>query len=464
MKAELHDYQKQALDFCMQRLFVDDELGAGLFLDPGLGKTLITLALLEFLRDMGEIDSALVIAPLRVCRLVWGQEIKKWGFDFTTNLLCGRVAPVMSKRLGRTIPGPALREKRAFIDLINPESVHHLLEHGDRWDMVVVDESTKFKNWSAKRMKAFRKLLKNFLKRLILTGTPAPNSLADLHSQVYILDGGVALGRNVTVFRSLYMQQGGWQGRQWMLRDGQEQKIHTAVAPLCLRLDAETCLDMPELVVNDIECELPSRCIRQYKVLKKQLLAELASGSILAQNAASAYMKMRQFANGRMFDENRNVHFVHDAKLDMFVDLVDELGGKSVLCFYQFWHDLGALLKKFPKASVMNGQTKKTDEKTIDDWNAGKIHVLLAQNQSISHGLNMQGCSADMIYYGMNDQLEVYDQSFRRRYRQGVKGKQVRIHRLLTKGTVDKTIRDRIMGKFKTQREFLDGLKKHARS
>lgn len=454
MKLNPHPYQNEALDFCLQRLVVQDQLGAGLFLDPGLGKTAVTLMLLERLRYLGMVERVLVIAPMRVCRLTWPQEISKWDFDFSTNIMCQRIPT-------------AVKRPDAFIDLVNPESTHLLMGHCHLWDMIIVDESTKFKTWTGKskrnRMKCMRKMLKNFKKRLILTGTPAPNSLADLHSQVFILDNGAALGRNVTVFRSLYMQQGGWKGRQWMLRPNQEEKILAAVAPLCLRLDAETCLDMPELVTNDIEVELPDHCVAQYNILKRKLLAQLETGDILAQNAASAYMKMRQFANGQMYDDDRVVHLVHTAKLEAAVDLVDELGGKPVVIFYQFDHDRLALLTKFPKAPVMSGATKKTDEKTINDWNAGKVHVLLAQNQAISHGLNMQGCGADMIYYGLNDRAETYDQSFRRLYRQGTIHSQIRIHRLLTRKTVDFAIRGRVECKGQTQQEFLNNLKKHAR-
>lgn len=450
---EEHAYQEEAYNFCLQRLYVESQLGAGLFLDPGLGKTLITLAVLRFLRDMGEIDSVLIVAPMRVCRLVWAQEICKWGFSFTTNLLCQRVKAGL--------------KKRAFIDLINPESLHLVKDHCHRWDMIVIDESTKFKTWTSRsprnRMKMMRKMLPNFKKRLILTGTPAPNSLADLHSQIFILDNGAALGRNVTVFRSLYCCQGGWQGRQWLLRENQEDKILAQIASMCLRLDAETCLDMPELIVNDIECELPPRCVAQYKKLQRDLLAQLDTGTILIQNAASAYTKMRQFANGQMYDVDRVVHPIHKAKLDALTDLVDELGGKPILVFYQFQHDLEAIRTKYPKAPVINGKSKKTDEKTINDWNAGKTHVLLAQNQAVSHGLNMQGCGTDMAYYGLHDSLEVYDQSYRRIYRQGVEGHQVRIHRLLTHGTVDTTIRDRLESKDQTQQAFLNNLKEHAK-
>ena len=431
-------------------MYVQDKKGAGLFLDPGLGKTLITLTLLQQLRDLGEIESALVVAPLRVCRLVWGQEIEKWDFGFTSNILCQRV----KKQL----------KNIAFIDLINPESLHHLVDHCERWDMLVIDESTKFKNWTSKRMRSLRKMLPNFKRRLILTGTPAPNSLADLHSQVFCLDGGAALGRNVTVFRSLYMHQGGWQGREWKLRDGQEGAIHKQVAPLCLRLDAESCLDMPELVVHDIECELPPKCVPQYKQLQRDLLAQLESADILAMNAASAYMKMRQFSNGKMYDAERNVHDVHTAKLEALEEVIGEINGKPVLVFYQFGHDVDAILSKYPKAKVLNGKTKAKDaEKMMEDWNAGKLPIFLVQNQAASHGLNMQGAGNDVVYYGLGDSLEVYDQSYRRIYRQGVKGKQVRIHRILTLGTVDMVIRDRLELKDQTQQQFLTHLKNHAR-
>lgn len=449
-KVKLHEYQKTALAFCMKRWYMQDEKGVGLFLDPGLGKTIVTLKLLEILRDLGEVENALVVAPLRVCQLVWAQEVKKWGFDFTVTRLCKRV-----KR--------GLREKPGFIELINYESLHLLVDHCDRWETLVLDESPKIKTWMAKRTRALRKMIPNFTKRLALTGTPASNSLADLHSQVFMLDGGVALGRNVTVFRSLYMQQGGWQGRQWFLRDGVAGTIHEAVAPLCLRLDAETCLDMPELVTHDIMCEMPPRCLKGYKQLKRDLLAQLDTGTVFAPNAAAAYMKMKQYANGQMYDEDRVVHPIHKVKVEALVDLVDELSGKPVLVFYQFAHDALAIKAKFPKAPVLCGGTKDAAAaKMLDDWNAGKTHVFLVQNQAASHGLNMQGAGNDVVYYGLNDSLEIYEQSFRRIYRQGVKGRQVRIYRLLTIGTVDEIIRDRLVGKDQTQKAFLAHLKCHA--
>ena len=317
----LREYQKEAIRFGMQRLYVGGHQGTGLFLDPGLGKTRVTLEILNSLRGLGEIERVLIIAPMRVCSEVWPLEIEKWGFDFSTNIMCQRVNSAL--------------KKECFIDLINPESTHLLVDHCDRWDTLVVDESTKFKTWTRpskrNRMKCLRKMLPNFLKRIILTGTPASNSLADLHSQVFILDDGEALGRNVTVFRAKYMQRGGWQGRQWELRPEMKDTLHKAISPMVLRMDAESNLDMPELVVHDMYFELPVKCMAGYRQLKRELLAQLETGDILAVNAASAYIKMRQYANGAIYDEERNVHFVHSAKVDMLCDLVDELAGKSAL-------------------------------------------------------------------------------------------------------------------------------------
>lgn len=445
----LHSYQREAIDFGLNRLYTKDLQGAGLFLDPGLGKTRITLEVLNTLRGLNEIERVLIVAPMRVCHSVWPQEIEKWGFDFTTNVMCRRVK--------------ASLKNDCFIDLINPESLHLLEYNCARWDTLVIDESTKFKSWRTKRMKCLRKMLPNFLRRIILTGTPAPNSLADLHSQAYILDDGAALGRNVTVFRARYMARGGWQGRQWQLRSEMTDSLNEAIAPMVLRMDAESNLEMPELLVNDMFCELPPKCVAGYRQLKRELLAQLETGDILAVNAASAYIKMRQFSNGQIYDADRNVHFVHSAKVDMLCDLIEELAGKPILVFYQFQHDADAISKKFPDAPVLSGKTKPGAVNDIlNDWNVGRTHVLLAQNQTASHGLNMQGSGTDIAYFGIGDSLEVYEQSYRRIYRQGIRGSQVRIHRLLTRGTTCEVIRDRLHSKDQSQQAFFKALRAHA--
>lgn len=440
------------MNFAVQRLYVQGEKGAGLIWDPGVGKSFTTLLILEQLRDLGEVENVLLVAPLRVCKLVWEQEIEENDFDFTTNMLCQRVKAGL--------------KQTAFIDIINPESLHLLKDHCHRYDMLVIDESSSFKNWGTKRMKQLRKMLPNFSKRMILTGTPAANSLSDLHAQSFILDDGVALGKNVTVFRSLYCRQGGFQGRIWELRSGVANTIQEAFAPLVHRLDAETCLDMPELIIHRVDCALPDKCKPEYQRLKKELLAELETGTILAMSAGSAYSKMKQFASGNVYDSEKRVHFVHDEKIKALKELAAELHGKPLLCFYQFSHEREAIQKVFKGAPALCGGVKAAvAEKMVDDWNTNRTPLFLVQVQSGSHGLNLQhGECADVAFYGVPDRPELYIQAFRRVYRQGQKGSKVRVHRILTRGTVDDTIEARLDQKGQTQKEFLESLKKHARS
>lgn len=451
----MRGYQKTALEFLLDGLFVRGKKGRGLFLDPGLGKTRTSLEMMNALFSMGESKRALVIAPKRVCHLVWPAEAAKWQMPWQVRVMCGRVKDYLAGGVSPYIK----------VEVVNPESLHLLEPYAGRWDTVIVDESTKFKNWTSKRMKCLRKLLPSFDRRIILTGTPAANSLADLHSQIFILDDGEALGRNVTVFRARFMRQGGYLGRQWQLRDGLEDELLDAIGHLVLRMDAESYLDMPKLIINDMWCKLPPEAEREYQRLKRILLAQLESGDILCTNAASAYNKCRQLANGSIYDSDRNVHFAHAEKLDMLSDLIDELSGKPLLAFYQFGHDAVAICERYPKAAVLCGATSaRVAQDYVDRWNGGDLPLFLVQNQAASHGLNLQGSGSDVAYYGLGDSLEIFEQSYRRIYRQGTKSSQIRVHRLLTHATVDGIIAQRLDGKAKTQSDFLEALKAHAAS
>jgi len=346
-----------------------------------------------------------------------------------------------------------------------------------------VDESTAFKNWTGSkgkrkknpqrkvnrrgsRMPNLRKLLPTMKKRIILTGTPAANSLSDIFAQIYILDDGLTLGKNLTVFRSRFCTKGGWMGRQWMFRPEMEEELYRAVSPLVIRAGAEDYLDMPELVTHNMYCRMPEDAKREYARLKRDLLAQLESGDILAMNAASAYMKMKQAANGAVYDEQRNVHEWHTAKLDMHDELIEELAGKPLLTFFQFKHDAVRIKKRHPKAEILSGKTKPSEvEGLLRRWNAGDIRLFLVQPQAASHGLNLQsGPCADIAWFGIGDSPEVYDQAVRRIYRQGQKNRQVRVHRLLCEGTVDGIIKERLEGKFRIQNEFFKALIAHAKS
>lgn len=453
----LRSYQKTAVNWALERLYVNGGKGAGLFLDPGLGKTRTSLTIAKALLDIQEVKRVLVIAPLRVVYNVWPAEIMDWGFDLSHIVLHGQHTQAM--------------RENCQIEIINPEGLVKLDGIKNRWDIVFVDESTKFKNFTSERMKFFKRLLPTIPKRVILTGTPAANSLADLFSQLFIVDDGESLGKTLGYFRNLYMVRGGWQGRQWVVREDRQQELLEKIGDRTLRMDAESYLDMPRIVENNIWITLPPECQSQYKKLKRDLAVELASGHIVANSAGSAYQKCKQFANGSVYnkeeDGTRTSHKAHDAKITALADLVEELQGKPLFVGYNFTQDCDRLLqhKAFKNCPFIRGKQKASEtERIIAAWNRGEIPVLLCQIQGMSHGLNMQKACNDVAYFGLCDSPETYGQFFRRVYRQGVLGEFVRLHRLLCRGTVDEVMLERILAKGMTEKEFLDALKKHALS
>lgn len=454
----LRDYQGIAAQWAMNRLYARDAIGAGLFLDPGLGKTRTSLTIADELLTLKEVKRVLIIAPLRPVYSVWPAEMKKWKFDMSWSILHEQYDKAMAWD--------------TQLEIVNPEGVVKLQDLGGRWDLIIVDESTKFKSWSSRRMKFMRKLLAKTPKRLILSGTPAANSLADLHAQMYIIDNGESLGRTAGYFREMYMCRGGWQGKQWVVREDMKHALLDKISDRCLRMDAESYLDMPALLFNDIWVEMPEEAKRQYNKLKRELYVKLQTGDVFCGSAAAAYMKCKQFANGQVYNTDeesgvRTTHRAHDAKVEALVDLMEELAGKPLLISYQVTADLERLQmhKAFSKLPVIKGRMKAKDvDEIIAKWNRGEYKGLLAQCQTVSHGLNMQEACNDVGWFGLCDSPEVYDQFIRRIYRQGVVGPQVRVHRLLTRGTVDEPMLGRIESKGQTQAEFLEALKKHARA
>lgn len=452
----LRDYQAYAVEWLLDRLYVKGCEGAGLFLDPGLGKTRISLTIAQALRDLGVVNRILVVAPLRPIYTVWPAEVERWGFNLDPMILHGQHATAMACNKN--------------FELVNFEGLGKLHEVANRWDLMIVDESTFVKTWGAKRTKFMRKMVKKIDKRIILTGTPAANSLADLHAQIYMIDQGKALGKTATAFRSLFCQQGGWKGRKWLVREGVGKNILEAIDDKVLRMKAEDYLDMPQLVFNEIWSKLPQNASNQYKRLKRELFAELETGEVFAASAAAAYTKCKQFANGQVYTmegEERVAHKAHDEKINALLELYEELAGKPLLVFYHYKHDLARIkaTKPFKKCPVLAGGMKIEEvENILKRWNNGEYGAILAQWQAASHGLNMQGCCNDVACFGLHDSLEVFDQAIRRVYRQGVSGEQVRVHRLLTLDTVDEVMLERLSQKDQTQSQFLAALKKHARS
>lgn len=461
-KYPIHDYQRHAIKWQLEKLFADRQLGGGLFLDPGLGKTRISCTIIDTLRQLKEVKKVLIVAPLRPVYTVWPMEFQKWGFPQSNVILHNQYARALNANLE--------------VEIVNYAGLKKLKDIKDRWDFLILDESTFIKNWSTKRAQFIRKIAKTIPKRMILTGTPAANSLADLHSQIFLLDNGAALGRNVTAFRSRFMTRGGWQGKQWILRENVRQELLELVSPLALRMQAEDYLDMPDLVENDVWVKMDGPTSRQYRRLKRELYAELQTGDIFALNQASAYTKCKQFANGQVYSvpeegKEKESHVAHDEKIKALFELYEELAGKPLLVFFHYAQDAERILtarnSPFKDAPVIAGGKRKLKMHEVNDlidrWNTGEIPGILCQWQSTSHGLNMQEACNDVAMFGVTDSPETYDQAFRRVYRQGVRGNQVRIHRILTHDTVDEIMVERLRGKFATQSDFLKALKSHAK-
>jgi len=491
-----HPYQEAAHDFLTDRLYVKEQLGAGLFLDPGLGKTRITLSVLDTLFNLGEIRRVLVVAPLRPVYTVWPNEIREWGFPQSHVILHGQ------HQLGLAM--------NRQIELINYDSLSKISNLKNRWDVIILDESPYIKNWSTKRMGYIKRLIKTIPKRIILTGTPAANSLSDLFSQLYVVDDGQSLGRTITRFRGAFCYQGGYMGRVWRINDAAKKTIEEAISDRVLYMRAEEYLDMPELVKNNIWVDLPIPARRQYNRLKRDLLAEFENGKVFAVNASSAYSKCRQFASGQVFatdDEGKRIsdrtseaeyeyHIAHKEKISALVELKEELAGKPLLVFYWFKHEIAELLKhkafwaspndlpdykrqlyttwkktdkttaadRFLRPPVIRAKMKVQDvNQIINEWNSDEHKVLFCQWAATAHGLNMQkGSCADIATITLTESAGDFDQGFRRVYRQGQKSKQVRLHRIVTRDTVDEPQLNRVDGKLEGQAEFLSALKKHA--
>jgi SNF2 family DNA or RNA helicase len=440
-----HGYQRQAIQFGVA------QGAAGFFLDPGLGKTSIMLAIFKILRDKGYVKKMLVIAPLRPAYSVWPGEMAKWAEfnDLKWSILHG---PEKATRL----------KDDSDIHIINPEGLSWLFEQKYHpWQMLVVDESTRFKHSNTQRFKLLKPQLGKFPRRYILTGSPAPNGLMDLFGQVYILDGGASLGRYITHFRSEFFNPTGYQGYDWVIKNGAEKKIYSRLKPLVMRLAAKDYLELPPLIYNNVSVTLPGHARGIYEEMEKELVASLADETVFATNAAAATTKCRQIANGGIYHEGgEKWSDIHEAKVEAVAELVEELSGKPALIAYEYAHDLQRLLAKFGSSTpYIGGGVPASRFAAIERaWNAGNIPVLLAQPQSVAHGLNLQGTGAAVIWHSLTWNLEDYEQFIRRVWRQGQKERVV-VHHIVAKDTIDEAVMAAIALKDRTQQHLLTALK-----
>lgn len=447
-ESNLHTYQQHGVSHIMEHSH------AGLFLDMGLGKTVTTLtAVNKLIYEELEISKVLIVAPKRVAEMVWSDECEKW--EHLQHLR-------ISKIIGTPKQREAALKVKADIYLISRDNVAWLCgKYGGGmvpFDMAVFDESSSFKSPKSVRFKAVKKVQPSFDRVLILTGTPSPNGLGDLWSQIYLLDRGERLGRTLGAYRERYFVPGRRNGHvvyNYDLRREGEAKIHNKIKDICLSMSAKNYLDMPDRVDNVIEVKMPADLAKRYEDFEREQILDLEEGEVSAVNAAALSNKLLQFANGALYDEDRNVHEVHDLKLDAIEEIIEEANGKPVLIAWTYKHDRQRLEARLKKYKPVNFQT--TEHK--NEWNAGRIRVMMMHPASGGHGLNLQKGGSSVVWFGQTWSLELYQQLNARLYRQGQEDSQVFIHHIATKGTLDIDVIKSLESKNETQSGLMEAIK-----
>lgn len=443
-----HSYQQRATDLVVSKKSV------GLFLDMGLGKTVITLtAVNELIYDRFEVSRVLVIAPKRVAEDTWTREHKKW--DHLRELRISEVLGTAAQRL-RAL------EQDADVYVIGRDNVVWLVDHYSKkkhwpFDMIVIDELSSFKNPQAKRFRALRKILGVTQRVVGLTGTPSPNGLMDLWAQVYLLDRGERLGRTIGAYREKYFRAGARNGYvvyKWEPLKGAKEQIEEKISDICVSMSAADYLTLPERIDNVIPVKLTDAEMDLYKRMEQDQLLQIEDSDVVALNAAAVMTKLLQIANGSVYSMDGTVVNIHDAKLEALQEIIDTTDS-PVLVFYSFKHDLDKILEAVSGARVLNGP------EDIRDWNDGKVRVLLAHPASVGYGLNLQEGGHTIVWYGLTWSLELYQQANARLYRQGQE-KPVIIHHLIAEGTVDEQAMAALQAKDTSQAALLAALKERA--
>jgi SNF2 family DNA or RNA helicase len=443
MQYKPHEYQKYATNFIL------DHPVSAILLDMGLGKSVITLtAITELLFDRFDAHKILVIAPLRVARDTWPAEIEKWD-----NLHCLTYSVAIGTEQERR---NALMAK-ADIYLINRENVDWLVSKSNLpfdFDMVVIDELSSFKSYSAKRFKSLLKVRPKIKRIVGLTGTPSSNGLIDLWAEFRILDMGQRLGRYITHYRNKFFTPD--KRNQQMVFSykplpGAEKAIYRLISDITISMKSTDFLKMPECVINEVPVYLSPDEQDIYDTFREDMVIKLKTDEIDAVNAAVLSGKLLQMANGAVYDEDSKTHQIHDRKLDALEDLIEGANGKPVLIAYWYNHDLECICKRFDVRQI------KTS-KDIADWNSGNIQVAVIHPASAGHGLNLQSGGSTLIWFGLTWSLELYQQTNARLWRQGQRDTVV-IHHIVAKGTIDEQVMTALRKKEKTQSDLINAVK-----
>jgi SNF2 family DNA or RNA helicase len=433
----LHDYQKKAIEWILSHK------SSGVFADMGLGKTAIVLHAVKQLPQ-----PVLIVGPIRVVEGVWAAEARVWGEtkDLTFRLLRG--APKARKT---ALSGPP-----SSIYLVNPELLEEILTNPDRpaFGTLVVDESSMYKNATTQRFKVLKKHLDLFDRVVILTGTPTPNSLMDIWSQIYLLDKGERLGKNQFSFKSKYFEQKDYMGFVFEPRPGAMETVTDKVADLVMRIDAKDHLPERTVIHNQVTLELPSPVRKIYEDMKRQAFAKINTDSeISAVNAVAALMKLRQVASGFVYNDEGGVEHLHSEKIDALKEVIDETGS-PIIVLYNFNHELEGLKKAFKHGVVF-------DSPLIEDWNKGKISLMFLHPASGGHGVNLQYGGHTMVIFSSSFSYEQMSQATARIDRQGQKHPVI-FHSLIVRDSVDELIFETLLNKSHNQTSILKRIKEYA--
>lgn len=428
----------------------------GLFLDMGLGKTVSALTIISDLIDGLDISNVLIIAPKRVIESVWRQEAAKW--VHTKHLKFSTIHGTQKQRL------EALN-KEADVYLVSKDNFVWLTGvFGGSYlpfDMLIIDESSTFKNPDSLRFKALKNVVKSFKRRLILTGTPASNGLIDLWSQIYILDFGARLGDTFGKYKARYFQADKRRGEHIYSYKLQEKEydeiIHDKISDICVSMATKDYLDLPPLIENDVLVNFDSKLMEKYYEFEEEKVLEFfGDGEPITIAATQAITnKLLQFANGAVYDENKNYHEVHKLKLEALDEIIESANGKPVLTSVCFRSDFERIAAHFKSLKPVKMETQKQ----IDDWNAGKIRLMLLHPASGGHGLNLQYGSNHMALFGLNWSLELYQQFIKRVHRQGNTHEKIFLHKILAPGTYDDKVVASLFSKDRVQSSLMDAVK-----
>lgn len=448
---QLYSYQNRGVQHIIDNPF------CALFLDMGLGKTVTTLTAIKELMDACIITNALVVAPKKVTQVTWTDEIKNWAHlqNLTISVIDG---DVKHRR--------AAMAKKADIYAVSRDNIVWLVtEYGGiklPFDMVVIDELSSFKNHASKRFRAMKRVRK-FIPRVVgLTGTPSPNGLIDLFAQMYLIDEGERLGKTITGYRDRFFRPDKRNGDivyTYALKqpaDETERQISDLISDITISMTTEDYLEMPDKIMLFDTVELPDKVYDNYLDFEREQVLELINSDemITAASAAALSNKLQQYANGAVYDADRNVKHIHDEKLEKLQEIVEAANGAPVLVAYSFIHDLDRIMNALKEYKPV----KLEKPEHIAQWNDGKIQVLVTHPASAGHGLNLQKGGNILVWFGNTWSLELYMQFNARLYRQGQK-KPVYIHHIVSKGTVDEKIIKALSGKKETQDGLMQSIK-----